>query len=377
MNDSHTEWISSRGPAKSKTPSLVRSRERLMFGERHPIYWLVSAQRCVPTEEVGVTSSARVVPTVMRQPTDQFDEACKRTIQYLSRIVPMAMWAVTRVEEETSTLLTVKDEAYGVDVGASLPFADLPCSYMVTGEAPPIAPDVTAVQQYANSGFAKIAPLGAYIGIPVTTMDGELFGTVCGYDPAPKPPTLKDCSPLMDMVATLLSAVLSADRAATEHRRRTETLSLEADTDSLTGLLNRRAWTRHLTSENPRYQRFGDPAAVVMLDLDGLKAINDGEGHARGDEYLVRAALAMRSAMRPSDIIARLGGDEFGIFAPGVSPTNVPDVIDRLSASFKKHEVAASIGWAVVDVLGGTAVACTEADERMYADKRGRRERSR
>src|SRR3954447_11678385 len=89
----------------------------------------------------------------------------------------------------------------------------------------------------------------------------------------------------------------------------------EAMVDPLTGCLNRRGWTACLRTEERRCARHGLAAVVVIVDLDGLKAINDAEAHDAGDRRLVGCADALRRAVRGEDFLARLGGDEFAILA--------------------------------------------------------------
>ncbi len=320
---------------------------------------------------VGVTSAVKVPDGLL--PAQTFDLACSQVVQYLSQLVPMGLWAVTRVANGQSVLLAAEDRGYGFGKGAAMPFIDMPCHAMVTAGAPPIAPDAGLVPGYADSGFARRAPLGAYVGFPITRADGELFGTVCGYDPRAQPQTLLDNEPLFRLVAVLLSAVLTADSISTNAARRIEVLQREADTDRLTGLLNRRGWDRYVQAEEPRYERFGDPAAIFAIDLDGLKQINDVHGHRAGDEHLQRAAETLRRQGRAGDALARLGGDEFGLFAVNVTPDWAVGLAERMGEACRRDGIEASIGWASVQVGRGIKDACTIADESMYEQKRRRR----
>lgn len=306
-------------------------------------------------------------------PSQTFDFACSQVVKYLSRLVPMGLWAVTRVSHGQSVLLTAEDHAYGFGKGAALPFAAMPCHAMVTGGAPPIAPDASLVPGYADSGFAQLAPLGAYIGFPISRPDGELFGTVCGYDPHAQPRSLLEHEPLFRLVALLLSAVLTADSTSTSAARRIEVLQREADTDRLTGLLNRRGWDRYIEVEEPRYDRFGDPATVFIIDLDGLKLINDLRGHYEGDQHLRRAALVLSTHVRAGDALARLGGDEFGLFATNVAPDQAGALAQRMVQACSHDGIEASIGWASVQVGRGIKDTCSIADESMYEHKKERR----
>ena len=112
--------------------------------------------------------------------------------------------------------------------------------------------------------------------------------------------------------------------------RDVERLHQRASTDPLTGLLNRRAFDETLTQEVARAARNRRPFTVMMIDLDGLKAINDRDGHPAGDAALVAMAKAIRGALRVSDSAYRVGGDEFVILLPETPKRFVPGVIERV-----------------------------------------------
>ena len=101
--------------------------------------------------------------------------------------------------------------------------------------------------------------------------------------------------------------------------RLTAQLRREAITDKLTGVFNRRGWEGVASAELARASRSGNPLVLAIVDLDGLKVINDTEGHAEGDRLLRETAERMQSALREGDIIARLGGDEFVALLPNAS----------------------------------------------------------
>src|SRR5258707_6094964 len=93
-------------------------------------------------------------------------------------------------------------------------------------------------------------------------------------------------------------------------------LELLATQDSLTNVLNARAFSHELAQELSRNRRYGRPLALIYLDLDDFKSVNDAHGHATGDAVLRLVADAMRGAVRQADVVGRLGGDEFGVLMP-------------------------------------------------------------
>src|SRR4029077_20452046 len=94
-------------------------------------------------------------------------------------------------------------------------------------------------------------------------------------------------------------------------------LEAAARRDSLTGVANRQAFDERLAHELAVTRRTGHPTAVVLLDIDDFKQINDRHGHVSGDEVLCAVATVARRSLRDTDLVARLGGDEFAAILPG------------------------------------------------------------
>jgi diguanylate cyclase (GGDEF)-like protein/PAS domain S-box-containing protein len=190
-------------------------------------------------------------------------------------------------------------------------------------------------------------------------------------------------SPLLDEDGELHGAVASFDDVTlrVEQDRRTRH---EADTDPLTGLANRRSLERTLESALARAGTRGRSAAVLMLDLDGFKAINDSLGHAAGDAALREVARRLRGCVRERDLVARLGGDEFVVLLTDVGGRSgaAQEACERVDAALARPialdggdiSLHAAIGVAEFPEDGGdaaTLLAC--ADRAMYAAKRRRR----
>ena len=144
-------------------------------------------------------------------------------------------------------------------------------------------------------------------------------------------------------------------------------LELDAMTDPLTGVWNRRALTRDLQRELARSQRAGTEVTVVIIDLDGLKAINDTQGHVAGDAAIVSLAQAFSSELRATDAIYRMGGDEFIVMLPDTQADAIHVLIDRVSPSAP----AFSIGIATAPTDATTVRALIDAaDQRLVRLRR-------
>ncbi|MDQ4145213.1 MAG: GGDEF domain-containing protein [Actinomycetota bacterium] len=118
-----------------------------------------------------------------------------------------------------------------------------------------------------------------------------------------------------------------------------------AVTDTLTGVRNRRAWEDELTRELAKASRTQEAVSVVLLDVDGLKQVNDTGGHQAGDRLLKEAAAAWSAALRAGDFMARLGGDEFGILLTSCTESGAKQTIERLRAATSLPFSAGSAEW--------------------------------
>lgn len=156
----------------------------------------------------------------------------------------------------------------------------------------------------------------------------------------------------------------------------------KADRDALTDCLNRRAFMRELHRTISAVERYGNPSAVLYIDLDGFKAVNDGFGHAAGDAVLRHIARLLGQSVRESDMVGRLGGDEFGIILGRATPEEAFAKADMLEQAIKSsptvfagkaHRVSASIGVHPIATFEDPEIALARADEAMYADKHRRR----
>ena len=247
---------------------------------------------------------------------------------------------------------------------------------MVTGQGPTIAPDISQVPAYAAASNGRPAGVRAYVGVPLRRADGQLLGTLCAFDTRAQPQTLRHLEPHVHLKARLLATVLVLELQSLEHQRRTERAQLAAGLDALTALANRRAWDQALVREEARCRRYGHSACVVVLDLDGLKEVNDTRGHLAGDELLRSCAQQLRRHARRGDLIARLGGDEFAVLLIECSPAGGQRELARLRQALHTAGIAASAGLGVRDPGQGLTSAWQAADAAMYRDKHDRHERA-
>jgi diguanylate cyclase (GGDEF)-like protein len=165
-------------------------------------------------------------------------------------------------------------------------------------------------------------------------------------------------------------------------RARIDELQASADTDFLLDIPNRRGFERALHRSIAYIKRYHASGALIVLDVDRLKPINDAFGHAAGDQVLKAIVATLLQQIRSSDVIGRLGGDEFALLLWNLSETDahakaasLEQAIDRLTFVFRGRTVAAgaSAGVAVLGPHAEADRALEEADRAMYVRKAQRR----
>jgi diguanylate cyclase (GGDEF)-like protein len=184
-------------------------------------------------------------------------------------------------------------------------------------------------------------------------------------------------------VAWLCAALTVACAAALRQRlavleRERDSLRRDALSDPVTGVANRRSLLARADYEIARHRRAGQTFALVMLDLDGFKQLNDRFGHAAGDDLLRDVAAALRRAMRAQDTVARFGGDEFCVLAPETGAQGTERLAGKVSQAVRDvsvgmETVGGSVGVALYPADGRTAAELMHAaDERLLEAKRRR-----
>jgi diguanylate cyclase (GGDEF)-like protein len=199
--------------------------------------------------------------------------------------------------------------------------------------------------------------------------EGEIVGRIWADDPADR--LLPSPSRLQALRVFANQAVMAVIAAG-----HVEQLRAQADRDSLTGLLNRRAFMRELSAEIERSLRYGRHFVLALCDLDDFKSINDTDGHPAGDRALAAVAALLENTIRASDLAFRIGGDEFALLLPETDADVAQDAVRRIVTAVADDralaaELGISFGLALFPVHGRTPEELIRrADQALYAAKR-------
>lgn len=184
-------------------------------------------------------------------------------------------------------------------------------------------------------------------------------------------------------LAMKLAAEVDALKAQlTAERVRNAELETRVDEDPLTGLLNRRGFLKALERSLAYARRYRTSAALLFLDLDGFKAVNDKHGHAAGDWVLGRVGRMIAGAVRASDVAGRVGGDEFTVILWNLDETQARTKARALetlieesdfSQGGRRYALGLSAGFTMLSDSDTSEAALVRADEAMYARKRERK----
>ncbi|NNF17502.1 MAG: sensor domain-containing diguanylate cyclase [Gammaproteobacteria bacterium] len=242
------------------------------------------------------------------------------------------------------------------------------CGHVVAADKTMVVEDALSDERFHDNPLVAGDPkIRFYAGSPISSPQGFSIGTVCIIDQDEREFTDEDKAALED-VAAMVSAELATVRLAS--------------IDALTGLSNRRAFRMLAEQSLSAARRNAHPAALIMIDMDGFKEINDQFGHATGDEALQQFAQLLLEVFRQSDIVARLGGDEFCVMLTETDRENAAIAVDRLvgkivrynERSDNAYELACSLGTIQFDENRHTGIdtLLKDADTLMYQRKRAK-----
>ncbi|HEY2702061.1 MAG TPA: EAL domain-containing protein [Candidatus Dormibacteraeota bacterium] len=251
------------------------------------------------------------------------------------------------------------------------PGQGLPGRVWASGEPETVA-DITRLDAVARGRAISALGLRGALAVPIV-IDGLCTGVVEVFSRRPRPPGEEIIDVLVD-IGRQLGQFMARKRAELSLHESAERLAEMATTDRLTGLKNRREFEKVL-GVIPR-QRF----AILAIDVDGLKPINDQFGHEAGDVVLQAVAMTLRALVRSWDVVARVGGDEFAVVLTGAAGEEAATVAERMrtamhSVTVLQGRARISVGWAAAPAGADPSATWRAADEVLYRAKRSGRDR--
>ncbi len=289
-------------------------------------------------------------------------------------------WSVERHEGEvraaTSAAMTL-----GVGFESLVVPADSIAGQVCAEGRPQVFADARAFARSEDAifgGSAQLGAVGSLVAVPLVRGEGErpIGALVCGH---------REVAALRAIEARNARNLGVIAAGALETAWAVEDARRNARTDSLTGLANRRGFDERYTQVVQETDRYGGTTALILLDIDHFKKVNDAYGHEAGDAVLVAVAKALGEGRRTVDLTARLGGEELAVLLPQTDASGAREVAERLrkrieglcvATSAGDARVTASFGVAEYAARAGDAAAVFErADQALYAAKRGGRNR--
>lgn len=298
-----------------------------------------------------------------------FKTEITRILTFLQDRYGFDLWMLTRIQEENWIVVHAQDKGYGVAANDIFRWADSFCSRMVQGDGPQISPDSNEVPCYQSAEIGNQVSIRSYIGVPIHLPNGDIFGTLCAIDPEPKDSSICDELPLINMVGTFIDRLIATEIKASIAERNVAIAKLAAETDPLTGLKNRLAWDGSLAAEEARVQNLATPTAIMILDLDGLKEINDTKGHKEGDVLILNFSKILSATVNGRGTVFRLGGDEFGVLLSDTHMSTARLILMEIRNVLDKTRIQASAGIALRDPKHDLINTWHRADKEMYRDK--------
>lgn len=325
----------------------------------------------LPPDESERITALRQYDILDTEPEQAYDDLtllasviCDTPIALVSLIDTDRQWFKSRIGINVSQ--THRDVAF--------------CAHAVASGETLVVNDATKDERFAQNPLVINDPqIRFYAGAPLRISGGRSLGTLCVIDRVPRE--------LTDRQQAALEALSRQVVAQLELHHNVSELKDYALRDSLTGLYNRRYFESAFPRELARSKRYQDPLALLLIDVDRFKTINDEFGHPEGDRVLMRLSGFLSDSVRAADIACRYGGEEFAVILPSTTldvaarlgeriRSNIANSVTKGDAPLRVQNVTITIGVAGFPEIASDAKGLVAiADRRLYTGKSQGRDR--
>lgn len=263
-------------------------------------------------------ATERTLETLVRQLLEMLELVTRMESTYLTRIDPKAQRQLVMYAHNSSEMQ--------IPEGFSIPWNESLCKRAIDDNCL-FCNDVG--ERWRSCTAAQELGITTFFSIPVQLADGSLYGTLCATSRVKQPYNLEG-EQVMRLFANLISHYVEKETLVQQLRTANAALEMHSHTDELTGLPNRRALFKHLTTLFSQDRDRQNKILLIFIDLDDFKAINDKLGHPCGDSFLIQIGERLNACVRNEDTVGRLGGDEFLIIGPALDLPQQQAFITRL-----------------------------------------------
>lgn len=359
----------------SRPDAFTAEHEKLLTVlASHAALAIIAAQARERLEERLLHLNALYQISQLSSRQDDLDSVLNTMLEVAQTLIPLGQIAILLLDDRNETLCVRVSQGYAEGVEGLV----IPLGKGVTGRAAQSGQTIVVNDLAAESDYIPgVSGARSEIAVPLI-VEGRVIG-VLNSEALDAHAYSHDQVRMLSVIAQQAAVVL---RTAQLHA---ETWRLSI-TDPLTGLYNRREYVRRLEDHLVRAKRYGENLAVVFLDLDRFKSLNDQFGHIAGDLALQQLAEALRRAMRESDTLARIGGEEFAVLLDRANLADARVAAERLRVAVESarlelgnevtHRSTVSGGIAVYPQDGIDAkTLLRRADGALYTAKSGGRNR--
>lgn len=307
---------------------------------------------------------------------EAFERSSRPLLELVRRLTGLDTSFITSIDwaaQSQTVVFASNTSQLEMTEGSTVDWSDSMCRWAFLSGLEHTADVPTA---YPGSVGGEVLGMQSFLAVPIIE-EGATLGTLCGASRSSVAVGEETVGHLRLIADSLAMQMLNQVRHA-EDRRRAEGAERLALTDSVTGLANHRAFTIRMEEELARSGRHGTDIAVLAMDVDEFKAVNDSHGHEGGNDVLRALGDVLRSVARIEDTPARLGGDEFALLLPETDEHGAAVTAARVADSFR--ETTAALGTPATLSIGAASstshprrMLMVAADEALYESKRRRR----